>query len=258
MYTRDGSTWRRLLQNNDYGFAAMQYLGGGIGFAVSDGLYQTTDHGRHWRQTKMPVTGQFGIDQMRFAGKRQGYIAGCLDRRMVTLATPDAGKSWFKAELPAPAGDPRWPACALQTDGLLVINEREAWLLGVQHSFGLHDTQGEARVWRTADGGHRWGEVYRSHWPVDLGEPVPGSAGTFLSAPAVAFTGPFVLGKFIVLFKDTQDSTGELLYTSDQGQHWSSAPLHHFITGCAQAPSALVCAANTYPDFGLATITLGR
>jgi photosystem II stability/assembly factor-like uncharacterized protein len=269
MFTSDGSTWRRLPHREFYdSLEAIQYLGQGRGFAVDVAWYsknphptvfhQTSDGGRHWSEQRLPI-GRLWVDRMRFANQRQGYIVGCLDQRLVALATSDAGHGWFKTELPVPPGDPRLGGCSLRIDGLLAVGQREVWMLGVKRDFGLNDTQGEVKVWRTTDGGHTWSETYQSHWTEDLGDPdPPGSIGSYLNAPAVAFSGPFALGhKLIMLFKDTSDGKGEALYTTDQGQHWSSVPLPHFITSCAQARLALVCSASAYPGFRLATLTLG-
>ena len=255
MFTRNGSAWQPMPQR-ELPTAAIQYLGRGTGFAAVNAnrepprpaaFYAIRDHGRHWRQEQLPA-GRLLIDQMRFVNARQGYIAGCLDRQLVSLATADAGRSWLQTQLPAPPGNPSGITCSLEIDGLLAAGDDEVWLLGVKRSFGIGDTQGDARVWRTADGGRTWNQIYRSSQTQDLEH-------------FVSFSGPFALGaRLIVLFKDTGDGKGEALTTADQGQHWTAAPLPRPMAGCVPTHSttrpALVCAATTYPGFWLATLTL--
>jgi photosystem II stability/assembly factor-like uncharacterized protein len=261
-FTKDGSTWWRLPQHEFFfSLSAIQYFGQGQGVAVGSGVfYQTSDGGQHWRKQRL-LGGGLWINQMRFINWRQGYIAGCLDHRLVTLATSDDGHSWFKTELPVLTPSGRLD-CALEVDGLLTVGDHEAWLLGAKHEFGPHDTQSEARVWRTADGGHTWSETYRHHWTIaDFDAPAPAHEQTDTPAPmpAVAFSGPFALGpKLILLFKDTGDGKGEALYTTDRGQHWSSVPLPHDIADCVPARSGLMCTEATYPGFRLATLTLRK
>jgi len=259
MFTRNAAAWQRM-PRRELSIAAIEYLGRGTGFAASNSgetarpaaFYATADHGRHWRQERLPA-GRLLIDQMRFANARQGYIAGCLDGRLTVLASADAGRHWVQTPLTAPAGDSGdsgATACSLQADGLLAAGDGQAWLLGVKRSFKNGDTQGEARAWRTADGGRTWRQTYESRH------------AQMLDDRFISFAGPFALGAgLIVLFKDTGDGRGQALYTSDQGQHWSAAPLPRPMASCAPAQAAtrpaLACAAGIYPGFWLATVTLG-
>jgi hypothetical protein len=246
MITHDGSTWRRLRLNDAF-ISAIQYVGEGTGFAFSSDIYThadrfwaTKDGGRSWTYARLP-TG-FTVDQMRFANRRDGYLAGCLRQRLTILSTHDGGSSWTERTLASlPLKD--LGNCALAFDGLSVVTPREAWLLASKHSFGPDDTAGLMKAWRTADGGRTWTVVYREAFIED-------------NEKGEWFSGPYALtAKLRVIFRNRWGGGSDVLVSSDEGRNWSSTPVSHPIAGCVRTKPGLTCAGGREAGFWLARIT---
>ena len=244
--TRDGSTWRRLPQR-DLFTQAIQYINLDKGFAFSRDIYThaavlhvASVSGQRWKD--VPLPSGFTVHQMRFTDARQGYLAGCLNRHLAVLSTGDGGSSWSNAALPSPAGQKDADYCAFNFDGLSLTRPGEAWLLASKHSFGLGDTAGMMKVWRTVDAGSTWTETYHEEWTEDLqhGE---------------SFAGPYTVGPGLMLiFRDKRSGGSDALVSDDGGRTWASTPVKHPIAGCVSATGSLICAGGDEVGFWTATV----
>lgn len=240
-----GRRWRTLHVPSSYVVRTL-YRGGGRGAAFANDQYagkstffDTSDNGLHWRSN--PIGGDMWVDALAYAGPETPVLAGCAGHQAVILASPDEGRSWARTAIPQVSSTAETIGCEAAVDGLAFPAGKPGFALVVRHSFPLAPTDGYASMWRTRDGGRGWSRVFFERYPHD-------------EAQVRWFSGPYALGDLILAFEST-DTTGAVLYSRDEGESWSRAPLPAPLSGCFETPRTLTCTVGP-TGFRMATLTL--
>jgi photosystem II stability/assembly factor-like uncharacterized protein len=166
-----GRTWVRVWR----GAAELRdvdFVSASVGWALGDGiLLATVDGGQHWHRLGQPRAGP--LRRIHFASPTQGWgVAGGTDQTdqgpmqaqgTTTLVhTSDGGRSWSTLAAPAP---PQSVCFTAPDDGWLASG---------------------TRVWRSVDGGHRWGPRPSFTLPAPT-EGLPAFAELQCAAPGAAW-----------------------------------------------------------------------
>jgi hypothetical protein len=137
-----GRTWARVWRGA-HQLRDVDFVSASTGWALGDGvLLGTVDGGQHWHQLGQPRSGP--LRRVHFASRTQGWgVAGGTDQKgeglmqaqgATTLVhTTDSGRTWSALDAPAP---PQSVCFTAPDDGWLASG---------------------TSVWRSVDGGHRWG-----------------------------------------------------------------------------------------------------
>jgi photosystem II stability/assembly factor-like uncharacterized protein len=137
-----GRTWARVWRGAQE-LRDVDFVSASTGWALGDGvLLGTVDGGQHWHQLGQPRAGP--LRRVHFASRTQGWgVAGGTDQTdqgpmqaqgATTLVhTTDSGRTWSALDAPAP---PQSVCFTAPDDGWLASG---------------------TSVWRSVDGGHRWG-----------------------------------------------------------------------------------------------------
>jgi photosystem II stability/assembly factor-like uncharacterized protein len=222
------------------------YRGDGRGAAFANDQYAgkstffvTRDNGRHWRSN--PIDGNLWIDQFAFSGPDAPVLAGCADDQTAILASRDGGGHWSRTTIPQVSSSPQTPGCEAGVDGLVFPKGKPGFALVQRHSFPLTPADGYASIWRTRDGGAHWTRVFFELHPADGPE-------------AQWFTGPYALGDLTLVFVSTATG-GSVLYSRNDGESWSRAPLPAALSGCFAERDSLTCTVGS-KAFQIATLTI--
>ena len=248
-----GRHWRRFPFRDGW-LLNIQNLGGGKGVAAYDALdadhldlIATSDHGRHWSRARMP-TG-FRPDRMVFSSVRQGVLAGCRNKRLVSIATTDGGLHWTESPIGPPFTDNEAPdsGCDFQIDGLSLLGPAHVWLLANKHSFKTDSSAGGVLVLESVDGG--------VHWRTSYQEKLKGFASDMTSLAFVDERLGFLTKvNESVANTDSHSDGNALLYTIDGGLTWQQTLVSDAIWGCHAFAHEVRCAAGREGQFEIVTI----
>ncbi len=242
-----GRSWRRV--STPDAIDQVQYMGHGQAAAYSNNIYSkatglhTADNLEHaWHYEPLPVG--FWPSALRFTEPQRGVLGGCLDHHLAVLATSDWGEHWSTSLLDAPiAVTKTGSGCDAEISGIAVAQRENRWLLAQRTVYPLGGLKGFMGVWRSEDAGAHWTSVFREE---DSGPP----------EDYVFFDGPFLLGDdIIILSKHGPVDSHSIVYSTDQGAHWSEAPFRSALDGCAPSGGGLICAGR---DFSTAFLSPRR
>jgi photosystem II stability/assembly factor-like uncharacterized protein len=193
-----GRTWARVWRGTEE-LRDVDFVNASTGWALGDGiLVGTVDGGQHWHRLGQPRAGP--LRRVHFASRTQGWgVAGGTDQAdqgpmqaqaaTALVHTSDGGRSWSALAAPAP---PQSVCFTAPEDGWLASG---------------------TSVWRSVDGGHRWGSRPSFTLPVPT-EGLPAFAELQCAAPGAAW----------VRFDAGDAAAGHrpyALYASgDGGGHW--------------------------------------
>ena len=237
-----GSHWRQLAPRDWFWYLRdIQSLGGGLGFAYSDGpdrtqgyLWGTRDNGRHWSKSALPAG--FQADHMTFVNARQGFLAGCLNQRIAVARTSDGGLHWRTTPLDLPpAGAPLTNECLFHVDTLMLLDMQHAWLLLRKQFFHDPDEQGIIVVSRTTDGGATWKTAFQDSFPE--------SRKTYGTVHFLSERVGFLSKRENIA---GLQPTASLLYTTDGGDTWVPMEVARFVSSCRESSGSLTCASEDF------------
>jgi photosystem II stability/assembly factor-like uncharacterized protein len=239
-----GRRWRPVHAPSSF-VVNILYRGHGRGAAYANNQYEkkstffvTRDNGRHWRAS--PIGSDMWIDQFAYSGPNTPVLAGCLNDQTVILASLDGGSQWTRTNIPEISPTSKTVGCEAMVDGLAFRPDKSGFALVQRHSFPLTRTDGYASLWRTPDGGEHWTKVFFESHPAD------GPQARWLN-------GPYVLGDLTLVFV-SGDSHDSVLYSRNDGESWSSAPLPTRLSGCFAGQRSLTCMAGS-KGFRIAILT---
>lgn len=121
-------------------------------------------------------------------------------------------------------------------DGFSFPPGKPGFALVQRHSFPLTRADAYSSLWRTLDGGLRWTRVFFEQYP----------QGRW-------FSGPYTLGNLTLVFVST-GKKGSVLYSRNDGESWSRAPLPIPLSGCFERQRSLTCMAGS-KGFRIATLS---
>ena len=252
LQTNDGGIhWNRLPLRNRF-FSAFQYLGQGTGYAVEFSPYKTPahllatrDYGQHWDSSPLPNDLKPG--PMVFVNDRHGLLAGCVGHDTVIARTFDRGRHWALTPLDLPpSGAAVNEGCGFEVDSLDLVDDQQGWLVVNQHVFGPDDNREFSAVYRTADGGSTWMQVFEESNP----ESPQFFANLWFLNPRLGFIMKGIQSTGTQAFQE--EIRWELLYTTDSGQTWQGTELPRAAGGCHQYHGGLACGSA---DFRLLKIS---
>jgi hypothetical protein len=166
-----GRTWARVWRGTQE-LRDVDFVSASVGWALGDGiLLGTVDGGQHWHRLGQPRAGP--LRRVHFASRTQGWgVAGGTDQAdqgpmqaqgTTTLVhTSDGGRTWLALAAPAP---PQSVCFTAPGDGWLASG---------------------TSVWRSVDGGHRWGSRPSFTLPLPTGG-LPAFAELQCAAPGAAW-----------------------------------------------------------------------
>lgn len=238
--THDGGrSWRRISAPDTY-LEQIELLDQGGAAAVSYDIYSkaaalhtASDLEHAWYTAPLP-TG-FWPDLLRFVDNIHGVVVGCVDHHPAVLATNDWGQHWATTLLDTPsATEAPGPGCEVEISGVTMDAHDQEWLLGQRDSYPLTAAKGFVGIWRSKDSGKSWAPVFRQ----DAG----GSPDEI-----EFFDGPYALSDgTILVFKDRPDAVRPVMFSTDDGAHWSETPLPRRFGSCVDSVGELVCAGDRF------------
>lgn len=242
--TDAGRRWRPLPVPSSF-VVKIHYRGGGRGAAFANDQYAhksaffvTADNGHHWRSS--PIGSDMWVDEFAYSGPDSPVLAGCAGNDTLILASRDDGQNWSRTKIQQLSQTRQTVGCEAGVDGFAFASGKPGFALVQRHSFPLTKTDGYASIWRTPDGGDHWTRVFFERHASE-------------GPQASWFSGPYKLGGLTLVFVRTGVS-GSVLYSRNDGNSWSRAPLGVPLSGCFARRRSLICMAGL-KGFRIATLT---
>jgi photosystem II stability/assembly factor-like uncharacterized protein len=187
-------------------------------------LYRTRDGGATWQLLRTNADPKGFWDAIAFWDEKRGVLMGDpVDGRFVIETTEDGGQTWQRR--PTPPALPGEGGFAASGTCLVVRGKREIWF-----------ATGQARVFRSLDGGQTWTVTEA---PLRQKE---SSAGIFSIALGPGGTAIAVGGDY----RKPQQETQIAAYSSDAGATWTPATgLRGYRSGAVFLDSRTVVAVGT-------------